>query len=182
MMGKRSDFPRKPRDDYPTPEAAVLPLLPHLKPSSTFDEPCCGDGQLVEHLENFGHKCLRARDLYLGLTIDTSMDARLITSSDADYFITNPPWERDVMHAIIENLSKIRPCWLLIDADWMHTKQAIPYMSSCRSIVSIGRVKWIPDSKSTGLDNCCWYLFDARQRMWPFHHFDGTTCFHARLP
>jgi hypothetical protein len=26
--------------------------------------------------------------------------------------------------------------------------------------VSVGRVKWIPDSKMTGKDNCCWYLFD----------------------
>ena len=172
-MGKRSDFPRKPRDAYPTPAAAVLPLLPHLHMFSTFDEPCCGDKQLVNHLENFGHKCLQASD--------TNRDARKITSSDADYFITNPPWQRDVMHSIIANLSKIRPCWFLIDADWMHTKQAIPYMARCRKIVSIGRVKWIPDSRYTGKDNCCWYLFDARERMWPFHYLDGTTCFHARL-
>jgi len=26
-------------------------------------------------------------------------------------------------------------------------------------IVSVGRVKWIPDSKHTGKDNVCWYLF-----------------------
>ena len=29
-MGKRSDFERIPRDFYPTPYKAVLPLLPHL--------------------------------------------------------------------------------------------------------------------------------------------------------
>ena len=30
MMGKRSDFERKPRDFYPTPMEAVEPLLEHL--------------------------------------------------------------------------------------------------------------------------------------------------------
>jgi len=40
-MGKRSDFERVERDFYPTPEAAVLPLLPHLPDSYfTFIEPC----------------------------------------------------------------------------------------------------------------------------------------------
>ena len=27
-MGKRSNFPRRERDFYPTPRAAVLPLIP----------------------------------------------------------------------------------------------------------------------------------------------------------
>ena len=31
-------------------------------------------------------------------------------------------------------------------------------------IVSVGRVKWIPDSKMTGKDNCCWYLFDSTNK------------------
>ena len=53
------------------------------------------------------------------------------------------------------------PTWLLFDADWAHTKQSAPYMTSCVKIVSIGRVKWIEDSKMTGKDNCAWYLFDA---------------------
>ena len=30
MMGKRSNFERNPRDFYPTPKEAVIPLLPHL--------------------------------------------------------------------------------------------------------------------------------------------------------
>ena len=215
-MGKRSDFPRQPRDAYPTPESAMLPLLDHLEAGCifedgqdvlesgcTFDEPCCGDGQLVEHLENFGHKCLFASDVglteWMAVRVDidppatkwgenprdfikcndeiyvmAGLDARKITSSPASYFITNPPWERDVLHGIIENLSRIIPTWLLIDADWMHTKQAVPYMAICRKIVSIGRVKWIPESKNTGMDNCCWYLFDASQDS------EYRTMFHPR--
>ena len=43
----------------------------------------------------------------------------------------------------------------------MHTKQSRDYLQFCRKIVSVGRVKWIPDSKHTGKDNCAWYLFDT---------------------
>ena len=56
-MGKRSSFERIPRDFYPTPIAAVPPLIPHLSGIRTFAEPCCGDGALVRHLESFGLRC-----------------------------------------------------------------------------------------------------------------------------
>ena len=177
-MGKRSDFERRPLDKYPTPEAAVLPLLEHLDPATSFEEPCAGNGDLIRHLEKFGHRCISATDIG---NPSVPVDARSIETCSAEYFITNPPWQRDIMHDIIENLSKIRPCWFLIDADWMHTKQSAPYMKYCRQIVSVGRVKWIPDSKQTGKDNVAWYLFNSKKRRWPFHRLDGTTTFHARV-
>jgi hypothetical protein len=76
-----------------------------------------------------------------------------------DVVITNPPWNRKILHPIIENLSDQLPTWLLFDADWIHTKQSVPYLTRLKKVVSIGRVKWIEDSKGTGKDNCCWYLF-----------------------
>jgi hypothetical protein len=60
---------------------------------------------------------------------------------------------------MIEHFSKQAPTWLLFDADWMHTKQAVPYLTKLKKVVSIGRVKWIENSKHTGKDNSCWYLF-----------------------
>ena len=60
---------------------------------------------------------------------------------------------------MIDHFRKIRPTWLLFDADWIHTKQSVQYLPLLKKIVSIGRVQWIPDSNSTGKDNCCWYLF-----------------------
>ena len=62
-MGKRSNFPRRERDFYPTPRAAVLPLIPWLRGVRTFAEPCCGDGALVRHLESFGLRCVYAGDI-----------------------------------------------------------------------------------------------------------------------
>ena len=84
-------------------------------------------------------------------------------SVGADCFITNPPWNRKILHPLIEHLSNIAPTWLLFDADWMHTKQSIPYLTRLKKVVSIGRVKWIEDSKMTGKDNSCWYLFDSQE-------------------
>ena len=67
-MGKRSNFERIPRDFYPTPDAAVPPLIPYLRGVRTFAEPCCGDGALVRHLESFGLRCVYPGDIATGRT------------------------------------------------------------------------------------------------------------------
>lgn len=157
-MGKRSNFERNPRDFYPTPYEAVGPLLPHI--SGQFCEPCAGDGALVSHLEMHGLFCTVASDIEPRHYSVRKMDAMDIAVRHQQ-FITNPPWDRKILHPIIDHLSVIAPTWLLIDADWMHTKQAVPYLKRCRKIVSVGRVKWIPGTKTTGKENCCWYLFDV---------------------
>lgn len=159
-MGKRSSFERIPRDFYPTPYEAVWPLLPHLPSRSRFCEPCAGDGALIDHLERAGHKCCSAWDIEPQRDDIDRQDARTRICGNIDFYITNPPWDRTVLHPIIANLSAWNPTWLLFDADWIHTKQSAPFMPWLHKIVSVGRVKWIPDSKMTGKDNCCWYLFD----------------------
>ena len=65
-MGKRSGFARLERDFYPTPFAAVPPLIPHLRGIRTFAEPCAGDGALVRHLETFELRCVYAGDISTG--------------------------------------------------------------------------------------------------------------------
>lgn len=159
-MGKRSHFERVPRDFYPTPYEAAIPLLPHLSPETRFCEPCAGDGRLIDHLVMHGHICARARDIEPRRDDIEQKDALTTLTGNIDCFITNPPWDRKILHPLITHLSMQAPAWLLFDADWMHTKQAAPFLPILRKIVSVGRVKWIPDSKMTGKDNCCWYLFD----------------------
>lgn len=159
-MGKRSNFERRERDFYPTPYEAVVPLLPFLPAGTRFIEPCAGAGDLIHHLAMHGHECVGAFDVEPkapGIVVGDAFD---VMAFDADYFITNPPWDRATLHPLITHLSEQRPTWLLFDADWMHTKQSAELMRRCEKIVSVGRVKWIPDSKMTGKDNCCWYLFD----------------------
>lgn len=161
-MGKRSDFERVERDFYPTPEAAVLPLLPHLSANTIFDEPCAGDGDLFDHLDKHGHDCAFACDIEPQRGDIITADAFILERCNSECFITNPPWDRKILHPLINHLSDIAPTWLLFDADWMHTKQSAEYMKRCVKIISVGRLKWIPDSKMTGKDNCAWYLFDTK--------------------
>lgn len=160
-MGKRSDFARIERDFYPTPESAVLPLIPHLAPGTRFIEPCAGNGALVRWLGKHGVTCQTAFDIE---PADFTVERRDAMSDwftcGADVIITNPPWARPILHPMIEHLSARLPTWLLFDADWMHTRQSAPLMPLCRKIVSVGRVKWFPDTTMTGKDNAAWYLFD----------------------
>jgi hypothetical protein len=163
-MGKRSDFKRVERDFYPTPMEAVLPLLPHLKPTTLFVEPCAGDGALMDHLEAHGHLCTDAFDIEPQREGIRQVDALSDWNhAIGNVIITNPPWDRKILHPMIDNFRVKMPTWLLFDADWMHTRQSAPFMPYCRKIVSVGRVKWIPDSKMTGKDNCAWYYFDCTE-------------------
>jgi hypothetical protein len=166
-LGKRSSFARRERDFYPTPAAAVAPLLKHLPPQTTFCEPCAGDGALIHHLEDAGHHCLAAYDLefpanwLLNVAIKNAVELDITDLNNADFIITNPPWERKLLHKLIEHFAHLAPTWLLFDADWAFTKQSRPFLPYLRKIVSVGRVKWIEGSKHTGKDNCAWYHFDS---------------------
>lgn len=161
-MGKRSDFERVERDFYPTPRTAVLPLIPHLERGAFIAEPCAGDGALVRHLNSFGWRVAYAFDINPQHDGIEQADAltHSIDLTVCDAVVTNPPWDRRILHPMIENFSDQTQTWLLFDADWLHTKQSVPFLPRLRKVVSVGRVKWIPDSKMTGKDNCCWYLFD----------------------
>lgn len=180
------------RDYHPTPPLPVLPLLPHLLPKTRFIEPCAGNGALIESLQIAGHICEAAFDIEPQDDCIAKIDALkwyrdpLVAYGDF-MLITNPPWNRPVLHALIWHLCHQHPTWLLFDADWMHTRQAagleavdaleVPLpgksktrikrdlLAYCHAIVSVGRVKWIEDSKHQGFDNCAWYLFANRQRL-----------------
>ena len=159
-MGKRSDFERKPRDFYPTPMEAVEPLLEHLPEDFPFTEPCAGNGTLINHLETKGI-CMWAIDIEPqaeGIYKYDYSNVGFIELTESEYVITNPPWDRKILHPMIEYFVPRIRTWLLFDADWMHTKQSVPYMNMCSKIVSVGRIKWF--GNMTGKDNCAWYLFD----------------------
>jgi hypothetical protein len=160
-MGKRSNFERRPMDYYPTPYEAVVPLLSWLPRDATFCEPCAGQGHLIRHLERHGHQCVTAFDAdpNTPYPVLNSWNFNKDHLGGANMIITNPPWDRSILHDLIMRFSKLAPTWLLFDADWAFTKQSRPYMAYCQMIVAVGRVKWIEGSKNTGKDNCAWYLF-----------------------
>jgi hypothetical protein len=169
-MGKRSSFARNPRDFYPTPYSAVPPLVPHLRGVRTFAEPCCGDGALARHLESHGLRCVYAGD------ISTGRDALAIEQyGDADVIITNPPYHRPLMHALIEHFMRILPTWLLLYTDWASTKQAATFMRSCSDIVPVGRLRWIEGTTMSSMENFAWYRFAALHVAGPVFHARGSA-------
>jgi len=171
-MAKRSNFDRKARDFYETWDInAVKPVIAHLRQGFTYIDPCTGSGYIKQHMTALTpFACVGEYEahplyyLYRGLIQADATNYQY--PKQGDFFITNPPWERHLLHAIIWNLMNQKPTWLLFDADWIHTKQigrdktVKDLMKHCIKIVSIGRVKWIKDSKHSGKDNCAWYLFD----------------------
>ena len=178
-MTKRamSKFERREFDFYPTPEKAVLPLLPYLEPNTRFYEPCAGNGSLSAILVKHGHICMGMSDANPRDQMVEQLEINEIRYRHvklAQTVITNPPWERPTMHRLINHLLCLTPMWLLLESDWLFTQQAAPFLMSATDIVAIGRVRWIPGSASDGFDNCCWVRFDMT---------DGCTytpAFHAR--
>ena len=122
--------------------SAVPPLIPHLRGVRTFAEPCCGDGELVRHLEALGLRCVYAGD------ISTGQDALARSSyGDPDAIITNPPYTRTLMHRLIAHFQKIAPTWLLLDSTGRRPGRL--HRSLLLGHRAIGRLKWIEDSKGS---------------------------------
>lgn len=176
-MGKRSNFVRRERDFYQTPREPVLPLLPHLLDSTMFHEPCAGDGALVDILKAEGHVPCGKSDIEPMRADVGRAEVASLERCDGDVFITNPPWplkgqKGEPTISIARHLSEIAPTWLLLSADFAHNVYFNKLSDRCLKIVAVGRVKWIPDSKNAGKDNCAWYLFYA--------HANGPTVFIER--
>lgn len=169
-MGKRTDFPRIPRDLYETPWEPVVALSPYLDDVEGFAEPCCGRGALIQHLERLGHVCRWASDVEPGMELDDAeiMDALTLVETDLSgctHVITNPPWPAkhgrgEPTLSLIRHLSSLRPTWLLLAADFAHNGYAAEVLRYCTRIVSVGRVRWMPGTKMDGYENAAWYKFD----------------------
>lgn len=164
-LGK-TEYKRVDRDFYPTGIKPLEPLIPHLSNNLVYSEPCAGAYDLVNNL-----KTLRP-DIVCDIAFDIfPQDNRIIKKNaldigsddikNCDCFITNPPYKWDMFEPITNHLLSMLPVWYLIPADFMHNKRMIPFMKTCSKIVSVGRIKWYPDSKATSTDNFCWYKFET---------------------
>jgi hypothetical protein len=173
-LSKRgNNFERIPKDLYRTPFEAVLPLIPYLRRDDikTFPEPCCGDGDLIRHLELHGLTCGYSGDIRF------EQDALKLTRADlngAQVIITNTPYKRPetkskipyLMLDMIQHFLDLGlPSWLLLQHDFIDNKYMSKFLKRCSDIVAVGRVQWIPDSEhKSGFDNADWARFDAKHR------------------
>jgi hypothetical protein len=127
----------------------------------------------MNHLENSGHFCEVWADIFPLCDDAVTRDVLHTVDCSGACFITNPPWAWPILTQIITRLSAVAPTWLLLNADLMHNKRMAPHLKRCAKIVSIGRVKWDPGSKSSGMENSAWYLFDVK--------YSGPTVFFGRI-
>ena len=174
-MGKRSDFKRIERDYYRTIDPKAVQALKHyIEPGKSFVEPCAGDGILTDQLTDVMKLlCVAEYDIEPQNERINKLDALTIDEKHvivADLIITNPVWDRKLLHPMIEKFASLRPTWLLFDAGWAFTRQARPYLKYCVEIVNIGRLRWIPDTTMSGKDDCVWYHFDINHT--------GPTVYH----
>lgn len=164
-MARRSNFKRIERDYYRTfdPKAGDA-LRPFIKDVEIALEPFAGAGDLVKQFPNI--KWVYS-DIEPQVCWIDEMDAfkwtkEKIEEEDFDAIITNPPWSRPLMHRAIEHFAPIKPTWLLLDANWVWTKQAKPYIDKyLTDIVTIGRLKWIEGTTMSGKDDTAWFRFSS---------------------
>lgn len=174
-MSKRTPgLPQRPRGFWPTPRPAVVPLIPYLPRLARYGEPCAGAGDLIDHLSELwpGGRCVWASDIEPqapGIEAMAVADITADLAGEVDLFTTNPPWPRigqkgDPALSIIRHLASIAPTWVLLPWDFGANDYFRALIGQCSDIVPVGRVKWIPDSSSAGVDNCAWFRFDAQNR------------------
>jgi hypothetical protein len=172
----RTTQARNPRDFYPTPVEAVVPLLAALRgaPPLRFVEPCAGDGALVRALEAAGHTCVHARDSApQGSGIATGDGAALTKDAmalwGADSIVTNPPFAPAMLIPLMACWMALGvPVWLLLDHDWIANQAAAPHVNRISQIVQLGRVRWIAGSKGNGTANFDWVRFEPAPLTHPF--------------
>lgn len=189
---------RNPRDYYPTIDPrAVAPLVAHLGNQMRYVEPCAGAGDLIDLFAPHGWECQWAADV-MPMRRTVHSTGQLIAQADVmalpallsahipltptGVIVTNPPWDRRILHAMIDTLARIAPTWLLFDAAWKETKQAARFGRWCHTIISVGRLQWVEGSDAQSTDDCSWYGFDASREwdtryVWPTANRDPVEQF-----
>lgn len=175
-MGKHSDFPRRKFDQYFTWDTrAGQALAPFLEGIETYCEPCAGRGDLIGQLDALGLECLAAYDLDPKRRGIIKKNAFRLIKEDlqgAQAIITNPPWTRRLLHALILHLCQLAPTWLLFDSDWLFSLQSQRFMGCCSDVVPIGKMRWVEGTPDDEKGNSAWFRFDAQNQK--------PTIFHRR--
>ena len=168
MTKTNKQFEKRPRDFYPTPMSAVKSLKGLLPDNFSFCEPCAGAGDLVRHIEAEFERavCFLPVDIEPKVDWVVQGDALNIGVGDLEYcdiVITNPPFTWSVVKPMMDHFIPLIPTVLLLPADFAHNVRFAPYLKQCAAIKSIGRIKWIEDSKNSGVENYSWYFFSPQK-------------------
>ena len=160
-MSKRSSFEKIPKDFYATTDPkAIPPNFVECVRGKRYAEPCYGEGDLEDLL--MGAAVCRWRSDIRDTGCCKLWDAMCLSEHElehCDVIITNPPFSRGVLLPMIDHFTSLMPTWLLLPADMMHNLYFSEYMARCSQVVSVGRIRWIKNSKHTSTDNFAWYYW-----------------------
>jgi hypothetical protein len=150
MSQRNSGYPRKPRDDYATPEWVTKALIPHLPARARrvmILEPAAGAGKMVDALRAAGLKVERRERVRWDGTsrsYDFLADTRL-----ADAVVTNPPFGRAfqfIEHALMLTQPRRGFCAFLLRSDKGHAKTQAHLFRDCsafaRKVELLQRIVW----------------------------------------
>ena len=177
------------RDYWPTLDHRAAEALAPFVAGKSYGEPAWGAGHLENLLTGIAD-CVWRSDIepqQEGCVTKNALDLTVEDVYDCDVLITNPPFDWKLLKPMLDHLPKLKPTWLLLPADKMHTKQMAPYLDCCPEVVSVGRLKFFLDNDERLWDkdkqefkknsdpkiNFAWFMFDSG--------FEGHTKFYGRI-
>lgn len=170
MSQRRSEYARRPRDEYNTPPWATQALLPHLRaPIGGVWEPACGTGQMAGVLLEAGY-CVSTSDIHETgtdfLTLTGPADGQPVNS-----VVTNPPYglaEQFITHA----LNLMQPVGgqvaMLLRTDYDHAASRAYLFRDCpafaKKVILMRRIVWFVEDngkpKASPSFNHAFYIWD----------------------
>lgn len=175
MSQRNSEYERKERDLYETPEWVTEALLPHLRPLRFIWEPACGSGKMARVLERVaevwacdieppGGDCIQA---------DFLSDTPRVSVDFVSAIITNPPYDKatefiEVALRRVDHLGGLVA--MLLRTDFDHAKSRTHLFRDnpafCKKVVLMRRIVWFVEDdgkpKASPSFNHAWYIWDHR--------------------
>ena len=168
MSQRNSEYARKERDLYETPEWVTEAVIPHLdlNEDAAIWEPACGSGKMAGVLSRKGFNVVTS-DLAEG----NDFLFMLGTVIPVQAIITNPPYTHDVEFAVHANrlmsrVDGVVALLLRVDFDSAKTRAELfrDCPAWCRKVVLTKRIMWFhPEDGAKGKspsENHAWYIWD----------------------
>lgn len=181
MVQRISEYDRRPRDLYETPEWVTQAILPHIPSGACIWEPACASGKMAKVL-----KARYASDL---VTDYGSPDVDFLSCElpvGIDAIITNPPFHRQAEKFIRHGLSLLKDVpnafmamLLPIDFDSGKTRRDMFANSPmfAGKVVLTSRIIWIENPWASPTTNHAWFFWKGSYSDVPryYYHFKSTT-------
>ncbi len=163
-----SNYARKERDEYNTPDWVVEALIPFLPECRKIWEPACGQGNIVRVLADNGY------DVYATDIVDGEDFFAAKSSQQSDGIITNPPYTDSavfIQRAIDVMMPRNGFVCMLLPVDYDSAKSRRNLFADCPifsgKIVLLKRIVWFErddGKKAAPSENHAWYVWSWKKQ------------------